>query len=299
MDIREPGSQPFHLKVAFHAYPGTDFSKKGKSTIVTGDGTYEETWLSPEKWRREVIFTGYHAIEVRANAARKYQADSDYEPSRVLMMLDALLYPVPTNLISPEYSESQENWKIEHLMAGTLPYITLTHRDRGRSDNWFYYSYSFLPKGILVRSNYYGLVTSWDKDSMFAGKLVPLHFETQALGNTLLTADVTIEPAAQADPKLFELAGAPATPGMTMRPLHLFEIKLAEYYDPTSAFIGPPPHGVFREIIDRSGQARETEVIDSPEPRDDENFILINRTKRFYPAKVDGDPCEETFWIRG
>jgi hypothetical protein len=297
--IREPGSPPFHMKVTFHAYPGMDFSKKGKSSVITGDGSYEETWLSPETWRRETAFTGYHAVEVRAGGVRKYQADSDYEPSRVLMMLDALLYPVPINFFSPEYPESQESWKIEHLTAGTVPYVTLNHRDLQTNGRWFYFAYDFLPSGVLVRSNYYGLVTSWDKDSVFGGKLVPLHFQTQALGNTLLTADVTIGPAGQADPKLFELAGPPATPGMTMRPLHLFEIKLAEYYDPASGFAGPPPHGVFREIIDRRGQARETEVIDSPEPRDDENFVVINRAKRFYPAKVDGDPCEETFWLRG
>lgn len=299
MDLRMPGAAPFHLKVAFHAYPGMDFSKKNKSTIITGDGTYEETWLSPKMWRREVTFPGYHAVEVQVNGVRKYQADSDYEPSRVLMMLNALLYPVPINLFSPEYSESHEDWKIDHLMAGTMPYVTLTHRDRGMNDDWFYYSYAFLPSGILVRSNYFGLVTSWEKDSVFAGKLVPQHFEIQAMQNTLLSADVTIAAAGQTDPKLFELDGPPATPGMTMRPFHMFEIKRAQFYDPTSFFLGPPPGGVIREIIDRKGQARETEFIDGPAPGDNENMVDAQRSKRFYPAKVDGDPCEETFWLKG
>lgn len=299
MNLRMPGTAPFRMKVTFHAYPGMDFSKKGKSTIITGDGTYEEVWLSPHQWRREVTFPEYHAVEVEANGVRKYQADSDYEPSRVLMMLNALLYPVPLNWFSPEYRESDEDWKIEHLTAEAMAYVTLTHRDTGTSGRWFYYSYAFLPDGILIRSDYLGLVTSWDKDVQFSGKLIPLHFECQALGHTLLSADVTIEPPGQVDPKLFELAGPAASPGMTMRPFHQFEIKLAQYYDPFSSFAGPPPHGVFREIIDRHGQARETEVIDSPEPGDDENFVRINRTKRFYPAKIDGDPCEETFWLRG
>jgi hypothetical protein len=298
-DIRAPGAAPFQLKVTFHAFAGTVLSKKAKDAVVTGDGTYEETWLSHDCWRREVTFPGYHAVEVFANGVRKYRADSDYEPNRVLMMLDALLYPVPRNLISPEFAESREDWKIEHLTAGTLPYVSLTHRDRGMNNDWFYYSYSFLPNGILVRSDFLGLVTSWDKDSVFAGKLVPLHFETQALGRTLLTADVTIAPAGQPAPKLFELEGPAATPGVTMRPLHMFEIKLAEYYDPLSVFAGPSPRGVIRQIIDRKGQARETELIDSPHPADDVNLIDSQRSKRFYPAKVDGDPCEETFWVKG
>lgn len=292
-NIRIPGAMPFHMTVAFHAFPGMDFAKKGKSAVVTGDGTYEETWISPNQWRREVTFPGYHAVEVRSADGRKYQADSDYEPSRVLMMLDALLYPMPINFFSPEYAESHEGWKTERLTAGTISHVTLTHRDRGMNDDWFYYSYSFLPGGMLVRSNYLGLVTSWSKDVVFSGKLVPLHFEIQAMGTTLLIADVTIAPAGQTDSELFDLVGPPATPGMTLRPFHMFEIKLAEYYDPISHFIGPRPGGVLREIIDRKGQARETEVIDAPAPENNENFVDANRSKRFYPAKVDRDPARK------
>ncbi|HTV15135.1 MAG TPA: hypothetical protein VME68_10490 [Acidobacteriaceae bacterium] len=298
-DIRMPGSPPFHMKVTFHAYAGMDFAKSGKSTIITGDGTYEETWLSPERWRREITFTGYHAVEVRANGARRYQADSDYEPSRVLMMLDALLYPVPRNLISPEFSESHDDWKIEHLAAGTLAYVALTHRDRGLNNDWFYYSYDFLPSGILVRSSYLGLVTSWSGDTVFGARVVPQHFEIQAMGRSLLTADVEISQAVESDPKLFEMAGPPASPGMTMRPFHMFEIKVAELVDPISIYTGPAPRGVTREIVDRQGRVRETELIDAPVPANNENEIKSDRSKRFYPAKVDGDPCEETFWLRG
>lgn len=66
------------MKVTFHAFPGMDFSRPGKSEILIGDGAYEETWLSPRKWRREVTFGSYHALEVRAQGARKFQASSDY-----------------------------------------------------------------------------------------------------------------------------------------------------------------------------------------------------------------------------
>jgi hypothetical protein len=297
--IRDPGATPFHLEVSFRAFPGMDFARKGKPTIITGDGRYEETWLSPEKWRREVTFTGYHAVEIRSNGVRKYLADSDYEPSRVLMMLDALLYPVPRNLISPEFAESHQSWKIDHLTAGTISYLTLTHREPGANNDWFYMSYSLLASGILVRSNYFGLVTSWEKGAVFAGKLVPLHFEVQALGHTLLTADVSITPAGQTDTNLFELDAPPATPGHTLRPFHMFEIKLAEFYDPISVYTGPQPRGVIREVIDRKGQARETELVDAPNPGDNVNQVDAERSKQFYPAKVDHDPCEEVFWMRG
>ena len=80
-NIRLPGSTPFRMKVTFHAFPGIDFSKPGQSPIQSGDGVYEEVWLSPEKWRREITFGDYHAVEVRADGVRKMQSSSDYEPS--------------------------------------------------------------------------------------------------------------------------------------------------------------------------------------------------------------------------
>lgn len=286
------------MKVSFHAYPGMDFAKKGKPSILTGDGTYEEVWVSPNTWRREVNFPGYHAVEVCMTGARKYRADSDYEPSRVLMLLEALLYPVPRNYISPEFSESHQAWKVEHSTAGSIPYVTLTHRERGSNDDWFYYSYDFLPTGVLIRANYLGLITSWSQDTPFAGRIAPGHLDIQAMGRTLLTADVVISLAGQSDPKLFEMDGPLASPGSTMRPFHQFEIKVGEYYDPTSVLAGPISGGVIRSISDRRGVTREIEVIDSPAPEDLKGYIESIRSKRAYPSKVDGDPCEWAFWDR-
>jgi hypothetical protein len=51
-NLRLPGSTPFHLKVTFRAFPGLELLPPGKEQILTGDGVYEETWLSPYEWRR-------------------------------------------------------------------------------------------------------------------------------------------------------------------------------------------------------------------------------------------------------
>jgi len=59
MDLRMPGSASFRMKVTFHAFPGVEFlNLKEKPQIVNGDGLYEETWLSPHEWRREVTLGG-------------------------------------------------------------------------------------------------------------------------------------------------------------------------------------------------------------------------------------------------
>src|ERR1700742_3735758 len=77
-NLRLPGAPPFHLKATFRAGPGLDFAKRGESTMITGDGTYEETWVAPNTWRREVTLGSYHAVEVQGDGVRRMQASSDY-----------------------------------------------------------------------------------------------------------------------------------------------------------------------------------------------------------------------------
>lgn len=62
--MRSPGSKPFHLRVRFHAFAGEELLTPGEKTqFITGDGTYDETWLEPHHWRREVTLADYHAVE--------------------------------------------------------------------------------------------------------------------------------------------------------------------------------------------------------------------------------------------
>src|ERR1035437_6846742 len=55
MNLRGPGATPFHMKVVFDALPGLELlGKKEKAQIMTGEGVYEEAWISPHQWRRAV-----------------------------------------------------------------------------------------------------------------------------------------------------------------------------------------------------------------------------------------------------
>lgn len=224
MNLRAPGSTPFHMKVTFHALPGLVLDKEDSSQIISGDGTYEETWVAPKKWRREVTLGGYHAVEVQSETTRKMQASSDYEPSRVLMLLEALLYPMPRDLSSPSLSEGHPKWKAENGTAGGLSYVKIS-RTSGPQD--VVHAYLFLPNGVLVQSIEVGIVTSWQDQINFGGKLVPRHFGVQGGTRDLLTAQVTVEPAGTGNPATFELPGEPAEPGMTLRPIHAYEYSLS------------------------------------------------------------------------
>ena len=77
----------------------------------------------------------------------------------------------------------------------------------------------FLTNGILVRSDNWNIVTTWQSDVLFDGRVVPQRIAIQAMGHDLLTADVIVEPYRQLESTLFDLPGEPAELGATLRPL--------------------------------------------------------------------------------
>lgn len=311
MNLRLPGSAPFHMKVVFHAYPGNELLKpKEPSHMITGDGFYEETWIAPHQWRREVTLADYHATEVESQRGRKFQASSDYEPSRVLMLIEALLYPIaPGFLTSRTIYEDLDGreWKfkssIDHLSSGSLSLVRINERysDQDLSENTTYY---FLPHGVLVSSVERSLETDLQDDFLFAGKVVSRHITLKTADRTLLTSEVAVEPAVRNSPEFFDLPGNSADPGMTMRPLR-YQTNYMVGPTPLKGFDAypywPPPRvgtGLeFLGVIDRDGRYRELEValdlggISAGYP------IAELRKVRFPPFKIDGSICEiSTSW---
>lgn len=326
-NIRLPGMAPFRMKVTFHAYPAYDFNPQDRTSaspspssapipghpfILAGDGTYEENWVTPEEWRREVTFGSYHATEVRANGVRKFAASSDYEPSRLAMLLRALFNPIPRAVLEQEADAHPWKWKLGHLMAGSLPYVRISHVEVfGQSEfSKSVNSHEFLPAGILVRSSDDGITTSWQDDSAYNGKLVPGRITIEALGYVLLDARVTIAALSLTDPASFDLPGDRATPGLTLlaptfdirqdaRPVYQY----APVFPPELGAL--PGSGVRVQVtIDRRGQPREMEMIETnplpsatgPNPGwlEGEAAIVLKSAQktRYHPAEMDNDPCE-------
>ena len=305
MNIRMPGSAPFHLKVAFHAYPGWEvLGPKEKPQVMTGDGTYEETWLAPHKWRREVTLGDYQAIEVESDKGRKMQASSDYEPSRVLMLLTALYEPAPRRLLPGESGVYRtEKWSIGPVSVAGVPLVELlssfsmTERSPFVVHNEFY----FLTEGALVLEKTAGILTSRLDDVSFSGKIVPRKITIEAPGQKpgsssrdLLTASITINPAGPADSADFDLPGPPANPAMTLRPLADRVEELPQMLTHPSS-LHHDERVQMLATVDRSGTVREVEVIKVENAEDLDQIVLEGRRLRYLPAKIEGSPCEVLF----
>lgn len=301
MNLRLPGSKPFYMRVTFQAYPGMDFSQPGHSPILTGPGVYQETWVSPDQWRREVIFGSYHAVEIRAAGKRTFQASSSYEPSRVMMLLEALLDPIPRSILEPELEAHPPHWKLEHRLTGTIPWVRIG-------------PYDFLPSGILVRSEA-NLLTSWDDDQTFADKIVPRHITVQGFGleSPMVAATVTISPLQPSGRTIVQVPGEPADPGSTLQPI---DYESMDNGGGDAAHLQMPPFppdhyppGVRMEaswVVDKSGMSREPEITaihDEGPPLSQQAKDVVRETAsqmidsirkdRFHPGLIDGKPCQE------
>jgi len=74
--IGTPGSPPFRLQAHVGAAP----MERGKPQL---DGTYMLTWFSPDRWREEITFPGYHRVRVASQKKLWTAADLSFEPVRV------------------------------------------------------------------------------------------------------------------------------------------------------------------------------------------------------------------------
>lgn len=278
------------MHVAFSAFRGIGSERRGQDAIQTGDGEYQETWISPQQWRREVTLGRYHAVEVRTDGVRKFQVTSDYEPSRVLMLLDALLFPIPRNLVTPELNQKPVDWNIRDIGSGQVPYVLISGAGAAHI-----YVYGFLEGGMLFRSGRAGLLMNWSKPIRFGKYLVPAEIAISALGTDLLRATVSIEAIDGDRLENFDILGSPANPGATLRPLHWFDVESARLdshrYDlPGDSLV----HGIVHTVIDRHGQLREVEAVDGPIDKSIiENLVTRTERDRWRPPTVDGSPCEE------
>jgi hypothetical protein len=309
MNLRLPGAAPFHMKIAFHAFPGIEMLRAGeKSEIVTGDGTYEESWMSPHQWRREVTLADYHALEVESPQGRKMQANSNYIPSRVLRLLWALFEPVPRQFFSEEFRKKNgvklkegslwdgSQLKLEQVTIGSQPFVRVSE---SRKDQSYTYAdvFFFSPRGKLILADRWGIVNTWEGETLFNGKSVPKHMSIKAGKRDLVSADIAIEPLAQTDSAAFDLAEGLAEPGMTLRPI-LFgfksPVRLGDmpYWSPTHYSVV-----VVWGNVDRSGRYRELEFLDPPRENAKGYPIGEIRKVKWRPAQVEGNPCEVVmFW---
>ena len=249
-----------------------------------------------------MTFGSYHAVEVESSQGRKIQASSDYEPSRVLTLLWALLYPVTRDEASREFQhETGPAWKVDRVTVGDLALVRVSRAFGNQSGNITDSCY-FLPQGALLIENAAGITTSRKDDMVFAGKIVPTQISIGARERELVNSEVTIEPQGEPDHSLFDLPVAPAGPGETLQPLTSlpgYGVKMPNLDEDHNWFKPGQdrnrPGLVIWGVLDRNGKFREVELIFAlrNEDKEDAASLMSSMRKSHHrPPEIDGSPCE-------
>jgi len=268
--------------------------------ILTGDGAYDEQWASPSRWRREVTLGSYRAIEVESGGIRKMQATSDYIPSRIVMLMESLLNPISRYDMSPELS-GHTHWKKTVLKSRKLALIRFAAPAGHTNLMDIETSYLFDPAGVLVQSNESDIVTTWDDDILFHGKVFSRHMRVQADGSRdLLTAALSIEPLGNVSDSAFNLPGPPADAGTTLRPIGSWMIHdLKEtVYPPVVNDFETLPDLLIRINITREGYRRDVEIISmvargaGSQLPGAAAMLASARQARYHPGTIDGSRCQ-------
>jgi len=110
-DLRLDGAPAFHMKASFHSEDGS------------AKGTYEETWISPKKWRREVTMNDTTVVEVRTETAFYRTFPGKYAPRVADDVMDAISFSLPGDDGSDLHDA---DWSVTDTKLANLPVLRLS-----------------------------------------------------------------------------------------------------------------------------------------------------------------------------
>jgi hypothetical protein len=280
-NIRATGSTPFHVKVHFVASGNVEF---------TGEGDYEEIWLAPDKWRREVSFGTYHAVETQETSKHTFQASSDYEPKRLLLFMRMI---APRTMEDPPITTGDTDhfeWKVEpganrlvHNPSTALAPLTSIDFNLDGS-----------PSKLSGSAE-----TRWSDYVEFSGKAVARTIGLTNATGPLLNINVVQLDAVKANTALLTNSAPETDATMTIMPFgrgFAMPPKLTHAQHPQFPIgldgIGLAGFVVVDFAVDRRGAAREVEALYASEPTFIPGAVKAVSKYRFKPARLNGTPVE-------
>lgn len=181
----ESAGIPFHLKATYTAAGNTEF---------TGNGTYEEWWVSKGEWRKDTTLESYRLVEITKNGETSAYSSSPYVPLRLRQAIGALsqFVPYPTDA---EGSNSKWTRQPEQIVGLTMTnFIRKYPCPAGNGSIQCSQQYFFAPQGMLRIYADEARMTLFNDFSRFHGVEVPRSVTIAKHGDTLLTATVnTVE----------------------------------------------------------------------------------------------------------
>ncbi|HTZ98071.1 MAG TPA: energy transducer TonB [Terriglobales bacterium] len=284
-DLRLEGAPAFHMKASF------------RSSDNSVDGTYEETWISAAKWRREVKLSNNSLLEVRTEDAFYRIFGGKFAPRLADDVMDSISFGIPGD---GEVDFHEADWTVANTTLSNLPLLRVSRgyiSPQGRPDA-LTYLYFVDEKTKFLRGHFhYSTLTIYNDLKPFAGKNIARKLTNIGgdMGKMEISIDI-LEPVDKADESLFNVSGA--------KPVFTTKDDYERFTAPRVVYSLPPSiHGFTGKAlcqlsIDEHGHVRDVEV----QGTTDDSFIKAIRAAlmswEYEPATVDGHPSPGVARVR-
>ncbi len=276
-DLRLEGAPAFHMRANFQSADGL------------AKGNYEETWISPKKWRREVKLNDTTVLEVRTETAFYRTFPGKYAPCLADDIVDAISLNLPGDNGSDFHDP---DWGVTEAKLANLPVLRLSAgyiNPQGKPDPLA--SQFFVEeKTAALRGRYhYSAITIFNDLQPFGQKAVArkLIIVGGSAGKVEITID-TLEPATNVNEAIFTLVG--------VKPVFTTDTEDERFTQPVAIYTVKPSvpgwHGrvTCAVQIDEHGHVRDVDVKGTV----DESVIKPIRaalmTWEYEPATINGHP---------
>lgn len=181
--LRVKGAPPFHMKGSFEAM--------GSAELI-GRGTYEETWISPTEWRREVTLKGEAVVESRNGDTIYRKFKGAYAPRRCDELLDVMSIWLP---FETRGDSDDSDWHVVEAPLSGVPLIRISRghiddRDKPDTETIMYY---FDPTTGLLRA-YFDMaeIAVFNGFQQFNSVQVPRRISVAEYGQQILQLNVDV-----------------------------------------------------------------------------------------------------------
>jgi len=276
-DLRLEGAPAFHMRANFHCEDGS------------AKGTYEETWISPHKWRREVKLNDTTVLEVRTEGAFYRTFPGKYAPRLADDIMDAISFNLPGDNGSDFYGP---DWGVTNTQLSNLPVLKLSAgyiNPQGRPDP-LAKQFFVEEKTAFLRARYhYSAITVFNGLQPFGEKTVARRVTiTGAAASKVQITIEMLEPATNVNEAIFTVAG--------VKPVFTSDNEDERFTQPVAVYTVKPSvpgwhgHVTCALQIDEHGHVRDVDVKGTA----DESVIKPIRAAlmnwEYEPATINGHP---------
>jgi len=276
-DLRLDGASAFHMKAGFHSEDGSV------------KGTYEETWVSPKKWRREVSLNDTTVVEVKTETTFYRTFPGKYAPRLADDVMDAISFNLPGDNGS-DFRDA--DWSVTDTKLANLPVLRLSAgyiSPQGKPDP-LARLYFVEDKTAFLRGRYhYSAITVFNDLQPFGEKT--LARKLTIVGTSAGKIEIaihTLEPATNVSEGIFTLAG--------VKPVYTSEPEDQRFTQPVAVYTVKPSvpgwHGrvTCAVKIDEHGHVRDVDVKGTADESVIKGIRAAIMSWEYEPATINGHP---------